>query len=256
MDHESFDRFARVLAAAGTRRSALAAFLGVGVAGAYSVAGAKKNGKTKKRKARSVSTQAVDCLSLGHGSNVSGCNYSGQDHSGEDLSSSTMIGTIFNNADLIRTNFSSSNLRGARFRGANLCGADLSSSQLRNADMRGFASPNRATNLTLADLSSSGCAGLQTNPRTIICFTTWCDGTVRSLNCPSGVTGTNVCCADAECPTLVNPATSGPVAQVCFANHCCVASGVVIGASAGPTLPDSVCCSGNSNPNGPVRQCI
>jgi hypothetical protein len=101
-------------------------------------------------------------------------------------------------------------MRGANFRGADLECADLSSSALRNADFRGFnpATGGQPTNLTGADLSSSGgCGTLLTNQFTIICGTTWCDGTVRNDACPGG---TDRCCSDATC---------GPD-QACVGNAC------------------------------------
>ena len=181
MDHGSFDRFARILGETGTRRVALSVLIGVGAASAATLTEGKKKGK--RRNAR-VSAQAADCSSLGHGADVSGCNYAGEDHSGADLSSSRMVGTNFNNTDLEDAILSASNLRDARFRGANLVGADLSSSNLRNVDFRGFGAPGNFTDLTDADLhSSSGCGSLQTNARTIICNTIWCDGTIRNDSC-------------------------------------------------------------------------
>lgn len=218
MDHGSFDRFARIFAAAGTRRTALGALLSAALTGAYTAADAKNSRKDKKRtkrKARSkkpsvpVSTQAVDCLSLGQGSNVSGCNYAGEDHSGENLSDSAMVGTIFNNATLVKTDLSSSNMRNARFNRADLCGADLSSSQLRNADFRN-------ANLTLADLSSSGCAGAQFNAGTVFCQTKTCNGAIRNDDCP-GVPASDVCCADLQ----TDPDNCGQCGRECDPGEVC-----------------------------------
>ena len=192
MDHGSFDRIARLLGSAGSRRAAIGALLGTGLAGAIAGAEAAKKDRNKKRrngkKGRGnaqVSAQAADCLSPGHGSNISNCNYTNGDFSGQDLSSSRMVGTIFRNADLVETDLSSSNAKDANFRGADLCGADLSSSQLRNADFRGFnpAMGGRVTNLTNADLHSSGCAGILTNQFTIFCNTIGCDGEVINPGC-------------------------------------------------------------------------
>ncbi len=182
MDHGSFDRFARILGETGSRRVALSMLMGAGVASTATLIEGKKRRKAK------VSAQAADCSSLGHGADVSGCSYVGDDLSGLDLSSSRMVATNVNGADLEDADLFSSNLRDARFRGANLVGADLSSSNLRNADFRGFPAtgPNAGpvTDLTDADLhSSSGCGSIQTNGRTIICNTIWCDGTVRNDSC-------------------------------------------------------------------------
>ncbi len=203
MDHGSFDRLARLLGSAGSRRAAIGALLGTGLTGTLGAAEAAKKDRNKKRRAgrkdrgqAQVSAQAADCLNPGPSSNMNGCNYEGEDFSGQNLSSSSMVGTIFRNADLLGTDLSSSNMRGANFRGANLCGADLSSSTLRNTDFRGFAigqGSGRQTNLAFADLSSSACGGILTNNRTFICGTTWCDGTVRNDSCPGGVPS-DLCC--------------------------------------------------------------
>ncbi len=193
MDHGSFDRFVRLLGRAGSRRAALGALLGTSVATSRGIAeAAKKKDRSRNRKsskkgkgAADVAAQAADCLNPGPSANLNGCNYADEDFSGDDLSSSSMIGTIFRNAELVGTDLSSSNMRGANFRGANLCGADLSSSQLRNADFRGFnpAMGGRVTNLTNADLHSSGCAGILTNQFTIFCNTIGCDGEVINPGC-------------------------------------------------------------------------
>ncbi|MGH2616171.1 MAG: pentapeptide repeat-containing protein [Thermomicrobiales bacterium] len=155
---------------------------------------------------------------------MSGCDFDGRDFSGDDLSGSSMVGTNFTNAELVGTDLSSSNMRNAVFRGANLCGADLSSSQLRNADFRGFAPLGRSTNLTLADLSSSGCAGIDTNQFTFICGTTWCDGSVRNDSCPGGPPPDFCCpgctggaeCVDNQCVVACEEPGDEPGDCVCF----------------------------------------
>ena len=209
MDRERFDALARLCATSSSRRVALGALLSTGLAGAAGVAEAAKKDRTKNRKSgkkgrdsSQVSAQAATCSSPGPSSNLSGCNYDGEDFSGDDLSGSRMVGTTFRNAELTGSNLSSSNLKDASFRGADLCGADLSSSTLRNVDFRGFG-PNqgsgRPTNLTLADLSSSGgCGTLQTNGRTIFCGTTMCDGSVRNDDCPENVDPEDICCSECE----------------------------------------------------------
>ena len=186
MDHGSFDRLARLLGAAGTRRAALGALLGagaLGVSGAVDARNKKKRRSGKKGKG-GVSAQAV-CPPPSNGVNRSNCDYTGEDFSGELIHSSIYKNTIFRNANLVETDLSSSNVRGANFRGANLCGADLSSSTLRDADFRGFnpAMGGRVTNLTNADLHSSGCAGILTNQFTIFCNTIGCDGEVINPGC-------------------------------------------------------------------------
>jgi uncharacterized protein YjbI with pentapeptide repeats len=210
MDRNAFDGLTKLLATSPTRRKALGALLGAGLAGSLGMAEAarkdrkqRRAGKNKKKATGRVSAQAADCLSPGPSSNMNNCPFQGSDFSGDDLSGSSMVGTRFTNARLVGTNLSSSNMKTATFRGANLTCADLSSSTLRNADFRGFpaSGPNVGppTDLTGADLSSSACAGLQTNTRTILCGTTWCDGSVRNDACPSGPPD-GFCCRDAECP--------------------------------------------------------
>lgn len=208
MDHGSFDRIARLLASAGSRRAALGALLGAGALGVSEATAArsKKKRRTGKKGKDGVSAQAV-CAPPSNGVNRSNCDYSGQDFSGQAIHSSIYKNTIFRNADLIETDLSSSNMRGANFRGANLCGADLSSSTLRDADFRGFAFPGRETNLALADLHSSACGGLLTNGRTFICGTTWCDGTIRNDDCPGGLPS-DLCC------------TRCGVGEECINNEC------------------------------------
>jgi hypothetical protein len=221
MDHEAFDTITRLLGRAGSRRAALGALLGAGALG-VAEARAAKNRKHRRtgKKSRGVSAQAI-CPPPDHGVNRANCDYTGEDFSGQALHSSIYKNTIFRNAELVETDLSSSNLRAANFRGANLCGADLSSSTLTSADFRGFAAPNRQTNLTLADLHSSACGGLLTNGRTFICGTTWCDGTIRNDSCPGGVPSDLCCtpcgageqCIDNECVDVCDEPLSNPATQ-------------------------------------------
>jgi uncharacterized protein YjbI with pentapeptide repeats len=215
MDQQSFDRLARAMGSIGSRRAALGALLGAGLAGTIAGTEAAKKDRNKNRRngkkgrgKSQVSAQAADCLSPGPSSNMNGCNFEGENFSGQDLSSSSMVGTIFRNAELVGTDLSSSNMRGANFRGADLECADLSSSVLRNADFRGFAPFGRPTNLTGADLhSSGGCGTILTNQFTIICGTIWCDGSVRNDDCPGG--------PPAGACTPYSPGTCGPGEDTC-----------------------------------------
>jgi hypothetical protein len=186
MDDASFDRLARILGSAGTRRSALGAALGAAMIAGLGVAEAKKGrgrGRVSKRRRGEtgrVSAAAADCFSPGPGSNLNRCNFDGQNLAGVDLSSSSMVGTSF--------------------RGANLCGADLSSSQLRNADFRGLPlGMTVPTNLTLADLSSSGCRGTRFDAYTVLCRTKTCNGVINNRDCPDGIDPRLVCCTSADC---------------------------------------------------------
>lgn len=172
MDHESFDRLARLLGSGGSRRAALGAVAGASVLGASGIT----NAKPRKRKQRSgrdrVNMQAADCFSPGPGSNMNGCDFSGTSLRAMDLSGSTMVGTKFNQADL--------------------CGADLSSSQLRNAQFNGAF-------LFRADLSGSGCRGVQFDADTVFCLTKTCNGAIRNDDCLERDVS-SLCCTDADCP--------------------------------------------------------
>jgi uncharacterized protein YjbI with pentapeptide repeats len=206
MDREHFDTLTRLFSTPGSRRSALGALLGGGLAGTFELAEAKKksHGTKQKRKERKrqaarratsaaaeVTAQAT-CATPESGSNLSGCDFSGRSFLEADLHGSRMVGTNFTNANLRGADLHGSTATGAIFRNSNLCGADLSSSALRNADFRG-------ANLTNADLrSSSGCTTLLTDAATTFCNTRWCNGTVRNDDCPNGPPP-GFCCTDAGC---------------------------------------------------------
>jgi hypothetical protein len=199
MDRDAFDGLAKVLAASPSRRAALGALLGAGLAATVSAAEAKKDRRQRKGgkqgKKVQVTAQAADCLSPGQGTNISGCNYAGDDFSGGDLSSSRMVGTNFRGAALAATDLSSSNAKNAIFREANLTCADLRSSTLSGADFR-------AADLTQANLKSSGgCNTATFNAATTFCATTMCNGSVRNDDCPGGFDPAKACCVDADCPS-------------------------------------------------------
>jgi hypothetical protein len=254
MDHESFDRLARALGALGSRRAALGALFGAGVAGTFGVAEAakkhRKRGKSRNRGEDRVSAQAV-CPPPDHGVNRSNCDYSGEDFSGQEIHSSIYKNTIFRDADLIETDMHSSNFRDANFRGANLCGADLSSSNLRNADFRGFGplqGSGRQTNLTLADLSSSACGGIDTNGRTIFCGTIDCNGNVRNDDCPGGPASDFCCTPCAVGEECINNECLAECNELSTITSCdCLATWVgedfVCGQTAGATCGVDTCAS-------------
>jgi hypothetical protein len=208
VDRETFDALTRLLAEAPSRRRALGALLGAGVAGLAGVAsGARErrsNTRTRRGNRRNPARPAgVACLHPGPGSDLSGCHFQGKELSGADLSSSRMVGTGFNNATLVGADLSSSNLKDAWFRNANLCRADLSSSQLRNADFRG-------ANLTNATLRSSSCDGAVFTG-VVLCNTRMCNGAIRNDGCPDHIDPEDVCCTDADCSA----------GRVCCAERCC-----------------------------------
>ena len=234
MDRERFDALTRLLAATPSRRAALGALLGTGLAGTLGVAEAaqKKRNKqrqkrTKNRRRGGVSAQAADCSSPGQGSNYSGCNFDDEDFSGEDLSSSRGVETSFRTAELVGTDFSSSNLKSAVFRNANLCGADLSSSTLRSTNFRD-------ANLTNADLSSSVCGGAIFTGATF-CNTRTCNGAVRNDDCPDGVAPEDACCVNTDCPAGQRCADGACVLDCLTADTCCGTNPVACRAN---------CCTG------------
>jgi hypothetical protein len=170
MDHESFDRLARLLSVGGSRRTALGAFAAAGLLGSAGLAEGKSR-RSKRRKGQRVGSAAADCFSPGPGTNLSRCDYTRASLRNADLSGSVMVGTKFNQADL--------------------CGADLSSSQLRNAQFKGAF-------LFRTDLSSSGCRGVQFDADTVFCLTKTCNGAIRNDDCP-GRDVSGLCCGDDDC---------------------------------------------------------
>jgi hypothetical protein len=167
VDHDSFDRVARLLGAAGTRRGALGALLSAAVLGTADVAAAKRQRKRGKNR---VATQALSgCANPGPGQDLSRCSFLGQDLRG--------------------INLRGANLSRADFTGADLCGADLRAANLQRTDFMG-------ANLTRVDLrgtslSTANLAGA------IFCQTRRPNGTRDSSTCPPDG---EVCCDDAECP--------------------------------------------------------
>jgi hypothetical protein len=223
MDRDAFDGLTRLLAASPSRRAALGALLGTGLAGVLGAAEAatkdrkrkRSNGKKGRGKAQ-LNAQAADCLSPGPGTNIAGCHFQGEDFSGQDLSSSRMVGTNFRRARLVGTNLSSSNAKDAVFREADLTCADLRSSALKGADFR-------AADLTGANLKSSGgCNGATFNNATTFCGTVMCDGSVRNDDCPGGPPP-GACCSAADCPggQACRNGTCDPCSASCTAGQCC-----------------------------------
>lgn len=201
MESESFDRVARVLGAAGTRRGALAILTGAGIIGARDASSARTRRRTAGKGTSRVTAQA-SCGSPGPSSNLNGCDFDSANLTGANLSSSSMVGTNFQGATLVGADLSASKMNGANFKQANLCGARMVSSVLKDADARG-------ANLTRVDARSSNCKGLLTDNRTVVCQTVDCDGKLRNDSCP-GVVASAVCCQTSECPA----------GSICTRNRC------------------------------------
>jgi hypothetical protein len=201
MDAERFDAIARKLGARATRRGALAGLIGTGLAGAAAVRAARNDRRGKKgRRGAGRPRAKANCANPGPSKTLNGCDFSGKNFSGKDLSGSEINDATFANAELVGADLSDSSMRRTTFRGANLCRATLTSASLNKADFRGADGPNgRPTNLTRADLRSSGCGGVQFDANTIFCGTRMCDGAIRNDDCPAGVDPEHACCTDADC---------------------------------------------------------
>lgn len=171
MDHESFDRLARLLARPGSRRTALGTALSAGLLGS-GLATAKNRHRQKgkdKVKGQAKKSGPRSCPSPKPGQNLSKCDFAGADLSGKSLRGA--------------------NLSGASLAGANLCGADLRGANLSKVD---FQNANLTrTDLRGTNLSTAKLAGVK------FCQTKRPDGTLDDTHCPPE--GVDVCCAHAEC---------------------------------------------------------
>ena len=160
MDPIRFDRLARTLSLAASRRGMLTALASLALAGPPAWAEARKKdrkgnpgkrkGKGKRRPANllvchngetlRLPPEAVRAILLaggqrgacpgGSGSTAPDCSRPGPNRN--------LSGCNFNYRDFSEVNLSAATMVGTTFRGADLCGATLRSSQLRNADLRGF----------------------------------------------------------------------------------------------------------------------
>jgi hypothetical protein len=176
MDHESFDRFARLLGQPGTRRTALALLLGAGALGARSVAAKPARRAAKMRGAKSQDNPLAglrDCPNPRPGQNLSKCNFVDQDLRGANLRGANLSGAVLANA----------NLCSADLRGANLAQTDFTFAVLTRADLRG-------TNLSTASFDHA-----------TLCHTRMPNGTLDDSHCPRDAS--EICCSDAECSTGV-----------------------------------------------------
>lgn len=219
MDRGAFDRLAKVLGSAGSRRAAIGMFA-AGIAGSSTAT----LGKKKRRKNRAAVAAQAMCSEPESGSNLNGCDFTGDDFANADLHGSAMKATIFRNADLRRADLHGSNAKGANFRNADLCGAKLFSSTLTNANFTG-------ANLRGADLHSSGCSGITITGATKFCETTLCNGTIDNSDCADDPLEQGICCFDSDC-------TLGAVCDE-DTNRCCFPTGFPVN-----ILPGQYCCSG------------
>jgi hypothetical protein len=211
MDREQFDRLSRLVAAAGSRRTALRLLLGgalTGLAvGAESAAAkgkrARHGTRGKVRAQREVSlcpntcTQNCATKPIHGGVNLTKCNLSERNLNGANLAGSNLTKACFEDASL----------RDVSFRGANVSGACFCNADLRGADFRG-------SNVTAQQLACAkpGCDTiLPTGKRAIVCGNneTCCDGICVNTgsdadNCGACGNACGLCrrCENGQCATL------------------------------------------------------
>jgi hypothetical protein len=208
VDDASFDRFARLLGQAGTRRTILGVVFGTTVAGAGSIAAkpARRRKRVGTQAASDPKTGLRDCPNPGPGQNLSKCNFAGQNLRGTNLRGANLSGAVLANA----------NLCSAALRGANLAQTDFTFAVLTRADLRG-------TNLSTAIFDHA-----------TVCRTRMPNGTLDDSHCPPDAS--DICCSDAECDAGVEckrGRCGGPPPQ----NPACKALGDVCTFGATPCCP-------------------
>jgi hypothetical protein len=223
VDNEAFDRFARVLGAAGSRRSMLGALLGVGAIAGGAGAGARGPRRRRNGRARAQALPGLrDCPNPRPGQNLSRCDFSGRDLRGVSLRGA--------------------NLSGASFADANLCGADLRATNLANVDFRD-------ANLTRVDLRGTNLS-TATLDGAIFCQTRKPNGALDNSGC---VAGAAVCCSAAECAAgefCVDGACSPcPAGSVLLANGGCAATCETAADCAAAGCENFACSRAVSGPN-------
>ena len=170
MDHEAFDRVARVFGARGTRRTALGALLSAGLFGAGTTNAKPRGRRRKPGRLRAQAQQGLRvCPNPGPGQNLSKCDFSGLD----------LRGVALRSANLSRASFAGADLCGVDLRGANLARTNFGGANLTRVDFRG-------TSLATANVAGA-----------IFCQTRRPNGTRDNSTCPPDG---EVCCDDAECP--------------------------------------------------------
>ncbi len=207
MDHDAFDRIARLLGGAASRRAAIGALLGIGALETGLAAARKRRGRGGKRKARGrVRAEAVcfggtNCAP-GPGKNLGNCDYS---------DSATLKGR---------------NLKGANLGGANLARADASGAKLAGANVDKACLVD--ANLTGATINGSTNFGAA-----IFCRTTMPDGSSNNSGCGKGT---------ACCPTCddEHPCEEG---RCCIGGRCRVAECCDAGDCGGNACCNHVCCA-------------
>jgi len=243
MEHETFDRFTRLIGAAGTRRDALRLVAtGALLGGAATIEGAAA--KSRKQRGKVRAEQRVDCENpavclttsntgcsfeqgncankrIGPGANLTNCNFITE--SGgvfeTNFASANLTGTCwfadtlfnrpnFRGANLTRACFFEAGLDFADFRGANLTGANFCFADLTGADFRG-------SNLTAEQLASAA---------TVTCSTILPNGK-PAVQCAKELT----CCIDVCTDTDTDPNNCGTCGNVCTPPQNCDQGGCGVG---------------------------
>jgi hypothetical protein len=207
MDHDSFDRLARLLGRDGTRRTVLGIVFGTTVASAGSIAAkpARRRKRVGTQAASDPKTGLRDCPNPGPGQNLSKCNFAGQNLAGKNLRGANLSGALLAFADLCSVDLRGANLHKTDFRGAVLTRADL-----------------RGTSLSTANLTDA-----------VLCRTRVPNGTLDDSQCPPDAS--DICCADADCdagescdrgacgvpPGGGQCVSLGTTCTLLFGNECC-----------------------------------
>jgi hypothetical protein len=224
MDRDRFDALARLLGSTGSRRAALGALLGTGLAGTAADAAAKRGRRRRRvnRRGGHVRAQQVpaNCFTNptctpGPAKNLSKCDYA---------DSATLAGK-----NLKGSNLTNANLAQADATGADLRAVNLGKSCLTNADLSD-AKINASTNFSTA----------------IFCGTIMPDGSINDRDCGQPTRCCEVCTSlGDECNDDTAPCCEGGVCQegtcvsACLKDSDCPFGSICCG----DTCQFAVCCA-------------
>jgi hypothetical protein len=210
MDNRRFDALVRVVSRTATRRGALAALLGMAIAGrdAVELRARRKQRARRKHRAGNVNTEAVSrcypsksCVP-GPGRIASRCDFSSADLRNLNAGGANLSNSNFTDADLRGAYFGGANLSGACFVGADLTGATLGASvNLRRAVFCDTIMPDGSTDDSGCDRGTTCCPTCR--PATceslgLECGA-WPDGCGGALECGVCPPGATPACDDGMC---------------------------------------------------------
>lgn len=200
MERETFDRIARLIGSAGTRRDALRRAIGAAVLGGAAMGDGVSAKRRRKSKNRRVSAQQAvvpcpgpptlrDCSNkpLGPGVNLSRCDLIDKEFFSVTLQGANLSGASFFLSDL----FGPANLRGAN--ASNVCfgQASLTFADFRSANVRG-------ANFCGADLRGADFRSSNITAEQLACATVGCD-TILPNGKPAVVCDADQVCCGAAC---------------------------------------------------------